>query len=176
MVGLNDLKGLFQPRRCYDSMTFFTLSLHLSIKPSNKFLFSPQMVMTMTRTPLSSECSRDAWKVQCPFSCLGTLSRLCLWTVLACREVATHTKIPHSVLSLCNHCKALLDAVVHAHREPEHLSTAQQWYLTQTTESTNAAAQMSLSHQPTGYELFTGNPEINSSQESCNYSQTICKL
>lgn len=59
---------------------------------------------------------------------------------------------------------------------PEHLSTAQQWYLTQTTESTNAAAQMSLSHRPTGYELFTGNPEINSSQESCNYSQIICKL
>lgn len=176
IVGLNDLKGLFQSRWCYDSMTFFTLSLHLSIKPGNEFLFSLQMVMTMTRTPLPSECSRDVWKDQYPFSCLGTLSGLCLCSVLACREVATHTKTPHSVLSLCNHCKALLDAAVRAHREPEHFSTAQQWYLTQTTESTNPAAQTSLSHQPAGYELFTGNPEINSSQESCSYSQTICKL
>lgn len=76
---------------------------------------------------------------------LGNLSRLCLCFALVCRNAAAHTKYPLSVLALCSHCKAVLDAVLRAHREPEHLSTAQQWLLAQSTDSTNPSAQTSLS-------------------------------
>lgn len=142
-----------------------------SATQQQQFLFiTPSIQATSFSSPFSwqwqwqglllpSEHSRDGWKDRYPFSCLGTLSRLCLSSALACREVATHATSPHSVLALCNHCTVLLDAVVHVHREPEHLSTAQQWFLAQTSDSTNPTAQTSLSPPATGYELFAGNPE-----------------
>lgn len=134
-AGLNHLRGVLQPKLFHNSMVFFTLwsqslssssSFFSSLHPSNKFLLSLPLVMAMTRTALPSACRRGVGWDWYPSSCLGTLSRLCLCFALACRNVATHTRYPHSVLALCSHCKAVLDAVVCAHRDPEHLSTAQQ--------------------------------------------------